>query len=182
MASALVLSFAAFAPAFVQTAQTYRQQGDEFAHSKSWDEAISAYREALKLAPNDAVTHYDLAVALKNKGASLQAVDEFQTALRLKPSWAQAHAALGATYYELHDFPSALKELRKAAQLAPADGGTHELLGRIYVDQNDFPSALAELTRAAAIKPSAELHFELGQVQGQLGKLDAAALEYRKAL
>src|SRR6516225_1094387 len=86
MASALVLSFASPAPVSSQTAQAYRQQGNEFAHSKSWDDAIRAYHQALELAPNDAVTHYDLGVALKNKGASGQAVDEFQTVLRLKPA------------------------------------------------------------------------------------------------
>jgi len=167
MASALVLGFASFVPAVAQTAQIYRQQGDEFVRSKSWDDAIASYRKALELAPNDAVTHYDLAIALKNKGANRQAVDEFEAAVRLKPSWPEAHAALGATYYDLHEFPSALRELRKAVQLAPSDAASHQLLARIYVEQNDFASALAELTRAVTLKPSAELYFELGQVEGQ---------------
>src|SRR6516165_2498405 len=182
MASALVLSLALPAALFSQTAQSYRQQADEFLRSKSWDEAIVAYRKALELAPNDAVTHYDLGVALQNKGANRQALEEFETAVRLKPAWAQAHYALGGTYYELHELPSALKELRKAVQLDPSNAKAHQILAHIYVDQSDFSSALAELIRAVALKPSAELYFELGQVEGQLGKLDAAAVQYRKAL
>ena len=33
-----------------------------------------------------------------------------------------------------------------------------------------------------ALKPSAELHFELGEMEGQLGKLDAAAAQFREAI
>ena len=35
---------------------------------------------------------------------------------------------------------------------------------------------------ALQVKPSAELHFELGLVEGQLGNLDAAATEFRTAI
>ena len=75
------LSTLAFSePALAQTAQSYRQQATEFARSKSWDEAIAAYRKALDLDPNDALTHYDLALALKYKGDTKQAVEEFESA------------------------------------------------------------------------------------------------------
>ena len=51
-----------------QTAATYRQRATELARAKSWDDAIANYRNALALEPNDTVTHYDLALALKYKG------------------------------------------------------------------------------------------------------------------
>ena len=102
MASVLVLSIAFPAPSRPQTAESYRQQADGFVRSKSWDQAVGAYRKALELAPNDAPTHYDLGLALRNNGATRQALEAFETAVRLKPAWAQAHYALGTTYYELH--------------------------------------------------------------------------------
>src|SRR5208283_5305879 len=64
-----------------QTAQTFRQQAAELARSESWDASIAAYRKAIELAPNDPVTHYDLALVLQRKGASRQAVEEFETAV-----------------------------------------------------------------------------------------------------
>src|SRR5262249_5875143 len=68
-----------------QTAEQYRQRAIEASRAKSWDEAIVSYRHALDLEPNDALTHYNLALALKYKGESRQAVEEFENALRLKP-------------------------------------------------------------------------------------------------
>ncbi|MGB9431303.1 MAG: tetratricopeptide repeat protein, partial [Candidatus Acidiferrum sp.] len=180
--SALILSLAYAGPSLAQTAQVYRQQASTFAHSKSWDEAIAAYRKALNLEPNDALTHYDLALALTYKGETKQAVEEFEAAVRLKPTWGEAHYGLGAALYELHDQAGALKELRKSVECEPSNADAHRFLAHVYSDQNDFPSAERELDRAVALKPSAEMHFELGQVEGQLGKLDAAAVQFRAAL
>jgi tetratricopeptide (TPR) repeat protein len=180
--SILVLTLANPGPLLAQTAQSYRQQATEFARSESWDEAVAAYRKALDLDPNDALTHYDLALALHYKGDTKQAVEEFESAIRLKPAWGQAHYGLGAALYDLHDQAGALKELRKAVECEPTNAPAHRLLARVYSEQNDFAAAERELNRAVALKPSAEMYFELGQVEGQLGKLDAAAAQFHAAL
>jgi tetratricopeptide (TPR) repeat protein len=165
-----------------QTAQAYRQQANAFAQSKSWDEAIALYRKVLELEPNDAVAHYDLALSLKYKGETKQAVEEFETAIRLKPGWCEAHFGLGATLYELHDQAEALTDLRKAVACEPTNAEAHWYLAHIYSEQNDFLGAERELTRAVALKPSAEMHFEAGEMEGQLGKLDVAAVQFREAI
>src|ERR1700687_215198 len=95
-----------------QTAASYRKRGTEFSRAKSWDEAIANYRNALALEPNDAVTHYDLALALKYKGEPREALKEFEAALELRPKWAEAHYGLGAVWYDLHDQTAAVRELR----------------------------------------------------------------------
>ena len=89
---------------------------------------------------------------------------------------------MGASLYDLKDFPGSLKELRTAVTLDPKNAGAHRLLARIYSQQNDDSSAERELRLALAAKPSADLHFELGSTLGQLGKIDAAAAEFRAAL
>jgi len=136
----------------------------------------------LDLAPNDPLTHYNLALTLEHKGDAQLAAQEFATALQLKPDWADAHYGLGAARYDLRDIPGALQELRTATELDPKNVGARRLLARIYVQQNDSASAEAELRKALAVKPSADLHFEMGMVQGQMGKLDSAAAEFKQVL
>src|ERR1700747_1798600 len=97
------------APCFAQTAAVYSRQATQFAQQKSWDQAIANYRKALELEPNNALTHYNLALALKYKGDARQAVDEFQAALRLKSKWADAHYGLGAAHYDLQDEAAAAR-------------------------------------------------------------------------
>src|SRR3984957_1344402 len=126
VASALLLS----APCFAQTAETYRKQAIELSRAKSWDAAIADYRKALELEPNDADTHYNLALTLKYKGDSRLAAEEFEEALRLKPNWSEAHFGLGATQYDLGDQAAALKELQTAVKLEPANVSAREIIAR----------------------------------------------------
>src|SRR6266853_2150433 len=178
----LAWGFLFSAPSSAQTAQSYRQQAVELSRNKSWDQAIASYRKALDLEPNDPDTHYNLALTLKYKGDAKQAVEEFEATLRFKPKWADAHYGLGATLYDLHDATAALKELRTTVDLDPANAGAHRLLARVYLQQNDASAAETEMRRALALKPSAEIHLEMGLIEGQLSKLDDAAVEFRRAL
>src|SRR5579872_6370729 len=131
----LLLLFIITAPCFGQTAANYRQQAIEASRQKSWDQAIADYRKAIEIEPKDALTHYNLALALKYKGDDVQAVEEFEAAIRLKPKSAEAHYGLGATWYDLHDQSAAVKELRIAIGLNPANAGAHRLLARVYLEQ-----------------------------------------------
>ncbi len=178
----LLLALLIAEPSVAQTADQYRQRAIELSRAKSWDEAVASYHKALDLEPNDALTHYNLALALKYKGDTRQAIDEFETTLQLKPKWAEAHYGLSAAWYDLHDLANALKELRAAIELDPKNVAAHRLAARVYSEQSDPLSADRELRRALESKPSAEIHFELGLVQGQLSNLDQAAAEFRQVL
>ena len=123
---ALVLGLLFAEPSLAQTAEQYRQRAVELSRAKSWVEAVASYRKALDLEPNDAPTHYNLALALKYKGDTRQAIDEFETTLQLKPKWAEAHYGLGAAWYDLHDLTNALKELRAAV------AGRFEAAGGVF--------------------------------------------------
>src|SRR5437588_4185027 len=165
-----------------QSAESYRQHAVELSRAKSWDEAIANYRKALVLEPKDATTHYDLAWALKYKGETREALKEFEAALKLRPKWADAHYGLGAVWYDLQDQTAALKELRAATALDPANAAAHRLLARVLSQQNNLVDAEHELSLALRLKPSAETHLELGVVEGQLGKLNDAIIQFRHAI
>src|SRR5579863_8372332 len=87
---AAILCLVLASGSFAQSAEDYRQRAVELSRTKAWDEAIANYQKALELEPNDSLTHYNLALAWKYKGAPQQAVEEFEAALRLKPRWADA--------------------------------------------------------------------------------------------
>ena len=165
MAVVLLLLLVIAAPSFAQTAEGYRQQAIEESRHKSWDEAIANYQKALSLNPNDALTHYDLALALKYKGDPRQAAEEFKKSIELRPKWADPHYGLGAVLYDLHDLPAASKELQATVNIDPANAGAYRLLARIYSEQNNFAAAERELTRTVEQKPSPEAYVELGAGQ-----------------
>src|ERR1700739_3850435 len=90
MTFVLALGLTLAETSLAQTAEQYRQRAIELSRNKSWDEAVTSYRKALEFEPDDALTHYNLALTLKYKGNARQAVEEFETTLRLKPKWSAA--------------------------------------------------------------------------------------------
>ena len=76
MVFVLLLGLLLATPSFAQTAETYRQRAVAFSRNKSWDEAVASYQKALELEPNDALTHYNLALAFKYKGDATRVFEE----------------------------------------------------------------------------------------------------------
>jgi tetratricopeptide (TPR) repeat protein len=89
----LTVLAAVLAPAAIgaDSAADYRRQAVAYSHRKQWDKAIELYRRALAAEPEDADTHYNLALALKYKGEAAASVEEFERAVKLKPEWSAAH-------------------------------------------------------------------------------------------
>ncbi|MEK6710476.1 MAG: tetratricopeptide repeat protein [Nitrospinota bacterium] len=72
----------------------FNRLGIAFRRQKKYQEAIENYRKALKVAPNDPVLHYNLALALAESGQWSQAVGTLRRALVLDPRFKAAEELL----------------------------------------------------------------------------------------
>jgi Tfp pilus assembly protein PilF len=81
------------------------------------DEAIAAFREAIRLQPDYAPAHYNLGNALWAKGKADEAIAAFRGAIRLQPDDAPAHCNLGHALLQQGHFRAALEALRRGHQL-----------------------------------------------------------------
>ena len=82
-------------------AQKIYDSGVVHYNSGKLDQAISAFKEANRLRPNDAQTQYMLGMAYWKAKAFDDSLDPFKRAVRLRPDWAEAHFRLGLSYYVL---------------------------------------------------------------------------------
>ena len=62
------------------------------------DEARAALREAIRLKPEDAFSHCNLAYSLRIAGQLDEAIAEYRETNRLEPRLAAAHYGLGAGF------------------------------------------------------------------------------------
>ena len=83
------------------------------------DAAIREYREALRLNPDDADTHYDLANALCRKGLWDEAISQYREDLKLNPDDAAGHNNLGVALFQKGRLPDAVSEFQAALRLKP---------------------------------------------------------------
>jgi eukaryotic-like serine/threonine-protein kinase len=147
-------------------------------------EAIPVYREAVRVDPDFAVGHLNLASALGNLGQLDAAIAEYRESIRLRPDFATSHLDLGNILSGRGQFDAAIAEYREAIRLRPGDIDAHLALGSILSDsKHNYSAAEAEFREIIRLKPlEAAGHYNLGNVFKHEGKLDDAIAEYHAAI
>jgi tetratricopeptide (TPR) repeat protein len=81
------------------------------------DEASVAYREAIRLKPDEAGPHYGLGNVRLGQGKLDDALTAYREAIRLKPDHAEAHCNLAMILQRQGDYARALEMYRKGHEL-----------------------------------------------------------------
>jgi tetratricopeptide (TPR) repeat protein len=78
-----------------------------FFDTGDYDQAVTLYRRALEIIPDDPEVRTDLGTALSRLGRGPEAIDEFLAVLEKKPGFTTAKFNLGVVYTQLHDIANA---------------------------------------------------------------------------
>ncbi len=114
------------------------QEGWQLWHARQLDQAIEKFKQAVKLAPNDANAWNGLGWASFNSGKAQEAERAFQKALALEPNHPAALNGLGQIYLSQRNYTQAETYLHKAAPQAPA---AWYGLARLYLIEGKFDEA-----------------------------------------
>jgi tetratricopeptide (TPR) repeat protein len=109
------------------------QRGIAHERLDEWDIAEPAFREALKLKPNDADVLNYLGYSLIDKGLKLdEAVKMVEKAVELEPDSGFIIDSLGWAYFRLGRIGDAVSELERAIAIIPGDATVNDHLGDAY--------------------------------------------------
>jgi len=181
------------------------EKGTERGNEALLDEAVTAYKEALRTGPGLAVaegfppaqflaaTKY-LALSEKDSGLIDVAVRELQEAIRVKPRYAPSHAILGGIYYHLKgEKERAINALKEAIRCNSDYLEAHKWLAGIYKaelqqsgaerDEETIELAIREYGAVIRLDPQDdEAHRELSWVYRCKGSFDLSRAEAEAAL
>jgi len=144
--------------------------------------AIAAYEHAITLQPDLWLAHFNLGKAYAAQGRFAESEAAFQMALRLKPDQPDIQLECGQLYHRYGFVPRALACYKAALRLAPS-AQAYNALGAALQDWGNIDLARPAYHRALALKPDFNLpHFNLAQLQENLGDLAAAGRHYQQAL
>jgi tetratricopeptide (TPR) repeat protein len=131
----------------------------------------------------EAVAHYNLGNALKDKGDLGGAIACYKKALELDPKYAPAHNNLGIALGNKGDLDGAFACFKKALELDPKLAQAHYNLGNALEDKSDLDGAIACYKKALEIDPKlAQAHYNLGNALYARHDLDGAVACFQKAL
>jgi tetratricopeptide (TPR) repeat protein len=146
--------------------------------------AEAEFQEAIRLNPGEALTHYNLGVALRGQGKAAAAASAYREAIRLDPSYSDAHDGLGNALRDEGKVAEAIAAYREAIRLDPDDSSHHHSLGAVLCDAaHDYPAAVAEFRAAIRLQPGDVVaHCNLGTALSAQGKTSEAIAAYREAI
>lgn len=118
------------------------------------DEAIAAYRTAIRLDPAVAETHYLLANALKDLGQMTEAIDHYRQAVAIKPDFLEALSNMGAALMVQGQTEETISCLNRALKLNPAAPQVLCNLASVLEREGRFNEARERLERALYYAPN----------------------------
>ena len=147
------------------------------------DEAIAAYRQAIRVKPDFADAHSNLGLALQEQGKLDEAIAAYRQAIGIKPDLAEAHSNLGNALKEQGKLDEAVTAFRQAIGIKSDLAEAYSNLGSVLLSQGKLDDAVAAFRQAIRIKPNyTEAHSNLGVALKEQGKLDEAIAAHREAI
>jgi Flp pilus assembly protein TadD len=116
-------------------------------------EAVTHFRESLRLNADSAPTHYNLGLALSMLRQYADATREYEAAVRLDPNHADAHNNLGAMLHVAGRLDDAASHYRQALELRPENAEAHANLGRLLALQGKPADAAAQFEQGLTVQP-----------------------------
>ena len=147
--------------------------------------AAQHFVAAVRLSPDLASPHYNVAVLLQKQNRLDDAEHEYRAALALSSDQAeivQSHNNLGILYLVQGKYAAATAELSAAIALDPNEQNSYIGRGTAEMQMMNTDAAIADFTNAAQIAPSPLALFRLGQALENKGDTQQAAKAYAAAL
>ena len=144
--------------------------------------AVAAYREALKIDPDNAELHFDLSLALAKLGDAPSAQEELGAAIRLDRNLAKARNQLGIWHMVNNEKAKAEDEFKSAISADSQFVEAKNNLGVLYAWTGKDFEAIELFRLAIRGRPNyAPAHVNLGLVLAGEGKYAEAEKEIRNA-
>ena len=118
-------------------------------------EAVTHYRESVRLEPGSPAAEYNLGTTLLQLGDLDEAVTHLEQALRLNPEYALAHNNLGAVLRLQGKLTEAIHHFRQSLLVRPDDGEALYNLANALTLRGEFNEAVMLYRRALEVQPDA---------------------------
>ena len=147
------------------------------------EQAITHYREALRIKPNYSDAHYNLGLALMSMGQRQQAIAQFKKSLHLNSLFVPVYNDLGLALFQQGDVEQAIALYQGALFHDPNYVPAYDNLGNALLSKGQIGEAIACYLKALHLDPNNGLsHYSLGLALNLQGNVEQAILHLREAV
>ena len=158
-----------------------RKTATEYFDKKEWSEAKIALLNLLKLDPNDAAAHYQMAETLWALQEYGEALWQYKEASRLAPENAEWKLKLAQVLFVARDYDGALEQVTVLLEKDPKNVEALLLRGGLKSVKGDVDGLLEDVDAALEVNPQHEASLALkAQALGRKGDVAGAEEALRK--
>jgi len=144
---------------------------------------VTLYQDTLRKNPACWMAHYNLGIALRDRGQNEQAIAHYRQAVAIRPEYVEAHYNLARLLVVKGEFKDAIAHYVKALTINPNDAEAHNNLGNVLLRVGRADEAIAHYQRALAIQQDyAEASCNLAGALLSQGDMDGAIVHYSAGL
>lgn len=163
--------------------QKWLEDGNVHYAARRFQEAITAYNQAIGVDPRCVAAYYGLGSAYHQLGLYQRAASEFDQVLALDPGNAWAYYSKGLAYYELGLYQRAIDEYDRAIALDHGIADFYDKRGSSYYHLEQYPRAVNDFDQALRLNPrNAAAYYKRGYIYLQLSHYQQAILDLERAL
>jgi Tfp pilus assembly protein PilF len=127
--------------------------GMVYASKGRYDQAISHYRRAIQINPDNAEAYNDFGIALESRGKLVEALEYYRKAVEIEPEYANAYFNLGNVMASLGRLDDAIKHFNSAIEIVPDHCYAHNSLGLALKIQGKTDESLNHFRKALDKRP-----------------------------
>ncbi len=150
-------------------AEAHNSLGTVYGRLQQWDQAIIEFNKALSdpSYQTPEAAHYNLGLALMEKGDHINAVKEFHSTIEISPNFGQALNQYGIALYRMNRNQEAIKRFKQAIDVSPDFIDPYVNLGLVYMKQGKRDDAIAQFKSVLGrstdekIRSEAERYLEM---------------------
>jgi tetratricopeptide (TPR) repeat protein len=165
-------------------------KGKSYLSQERYLEAIEAFKQAIRVNPNDWQAYSALGVVYGLLERREEAIDAYKQTIKINPDDYDAHIFLGLAYQITERHEEAINVFRLALRLKPASQKareylrvSYETLGTLYAKNERYQESVEAYKQAIKISPpNADTFLLLGMSYSRLERLQESIQAYKQAI
>ena len=163
--------------------QKFFESGQRYVEQGKYKEAVVEFSNAIRLDPNYAEAHLQLADAYLQLHDGDRAFRELARTVELQPENYRAQLELTNLLIVNRQFEPAQQKLDALLQKRPEDPAVHTTLSSLFAAQGNIPGAIAEMQKTVALSPDRwEAYLSLALLQSSNNQSEAAESNFKKVI
>ena len=161
-------------------AQTYFEVGLKAAKNGWREDAIAAFDEAIRLAPDRAEYYLHRGFTRGNHWDYYEGgISDLNVALSLDPTLAEAYLKRAEFKGRQGEYEAAIADFTEHIRLEPGNSRAYEERARIYTDNGNYQAAIADFDEAIRLKPTNLFTYvQRGRERLRTGNISGALADY----